>query len=264
MNILIALIVFSIIIIIHELGHFLLAKKNGIGVTEFSVGMGPRIASFKKGETRYSLKLLPFGGSCLMVGEDELVDADNAFNKKSVWARISVVVAGPIFNFILAFLLALFIIDNIGYDPAAITKVEPNMGAYEAGLRVGDVITEINGKNVDISRDITNFYQFSQVTHAPVEIKYLRAGKKKTAKINPMKTKTYQMGFYYDPTDMPAQIVQVGEKTPFDTAGIKAGDIITKVDNQEIASGNELNEYFSSNPLSEARFLMLRIKTKGC
>lgn len=256
MNILIALIVFSIIIIIHELGHFLLAKKNGIGVTEFSVGMGPRIASFKKGETRYSLKLLPFGGSCLMVGEDELVDADNAFNKKSVWARISVVVAGPIFNFILAFLLALFIIGNIGYDPAAITKVEPNMGAYEAGLRVGDVITEINGKNVDISRDITNFYQFSQVTHAPVEIKYLRAGKKKTAKINPMKTKTYQMGFYYDPTDMPAQIVQVGEKTPFNTAGIKAGDIITKVDNQEIASGNELNEYFSSNPLSEASVLV--------
>ena len=90
MNIIVALLVFSVIIIIHELGHFLLAKKNDIAVTEFSLGMGPRLFSTVKGETRYSIKLLPFGGSCLMVGEDEESDDVNAFNNKSVFARISV------------------------------------------------------------------------------------------------------------------------------------------------------------------------------
>ena len=116
MSIILAILIFSLIVIIHELGHFLLAKKNGILVTEFSVGMGPRLLSTVRGGTRYSLKLLPLGGSCLMVGEDEESDEENAFNNKSVWARISVVFAGPFFNFVLAFILAIFIIGSIGYD----------------------------------------------------------------------------------------------------------------------------------------------------
>ena len=76
MKIILALLIFSLIVVFHELGHFLLAKKNGITVTEFSLGMGPRLLSHVWGETRYSIKLLPFGGSCLMVGEDE--DSDDA------------------------------------------------------------------------------------------------------------------------------------------------------------------------------------------
>ena len=123
MQILIALLVFSVIIIIHELGHFSLARKNGVTVTEFSVGMGPRLVTIVKGDngisakifastdtcmnradwkdhTKYSLKLLPLGGSCMMLGEDEDVQDVNAFNNKGVWARISVIFAGPFFNFI--------------------------------------------------------------------------------------------------------------------------------------------------------------------
>lgn len=253
MNILIAIIIFSIIIIIHELGHFLLAKKNGIGVTEFSIGLGPRIASFKKGETRYSIKLLPFGGSCMMLGEDELIDDDSAFNKKSVWARISVIAAGPIFNFILAFVLALFIIGTIGYDPASITKIDEGMGAQEAGLMVGDIITEINGTNIDIGRELSNFYQFNALTKEPVTIHYLRdgEGEEKTAKLNPIKTKTYQMGFHYDPTEKVAQILEIGKNSPFEEAGIKAGDIITNINGFDILTGIQLSEYFQENPLSD-------------
>ena len=109
MSIILALFIFSLIIIIHELGHFLLAKYNGVTVLEFSLGMGPRILSTVKGGTRYSWKLLPFGGSCAMLGEDEATTEEGSFGSKSVWARISVIAAGPIFNFILAFLLSLFI-----------------------------------------------------------------------------------------------------------------------------------------------------------
>ena len=95
MSIVLSVIVFSVLVLIHEFGHFLLAKKNGIGVTEFSLGMGPRIVSFDKGGTKYSWKLIPFGGSCMMVGEDEESGAENSFGSKSVWARMAVVVAGP-------------------------------------------------------------------------------------------------------------------------------------------------------------------------
>ena len=99
MKILIAVIIFSAIILFHEFGHFLFAKLNGIGVTEFSLGMGPRLFSFQKGETRYSLKLLPIGGSCAMVGEDtDEEELPGSFNAASVGGRISVVAAGPVFK----------------------------------------------------------------------------------------------------------------------------------------------------------------------
>ena len=110
MSIIVALLIFSLIILFHELGHFLLAKRGGIGVTSFSLGMGPAILKKQIGETEYAIRILPFGGSCAMVGEDTESDAENAFNKKSVWTRISVVAAGPVFNFILAFVGSIIMI----------------------------------------------------------------------------------------------------------------------------------------------------------
>ncbi len=105
-SIIIAILIFSIIILFHELGHFLLAKYNGIRVNEFCLGFGPTLLHFTKGDTTYSIKLLPFGGACMMEGEDEESDDDAAFGKKSVWARMSVVFAGPFFNFIMAYVLS--------------------------------------------------------------------------------------------------------------------------------------------------------------
>ena len=103
-SIIIAFIIFSVIIIFHELGHFWLAKANGIRVNEFCLGLGPTILGIQKGETKYSIKLLPFGGACMMEGEDEDSSDERAFGKKSVWARISVVFAGPFFNSLLPLL----------------------------------------------------------------------------------------------------------------------------------------------------------------
>ena len=102
MNILIGFLIFSIVIIFHEFGHFLFAKLSGIKVLEFSLGMGPRLLSHKWGKTIYSWKLLPFGGSCMMLGEDdtnEEISEDGSFQSKSVWKRIAVVAGGPLFNF---------------------------------------------------------------------------------------------------------------------------------------------------------------------
>ena len=145
MKIIIAIIIFSAIILFHELGHFLLAKKNHIVVTEFSLGMGPRILSTEKNGTRYSWKLLPIGGSCAMLGEDtDEEDEPGTFNSASVWGRISVVAAGPVFNFIMAFVLSVIIVGVMGYEPSTVTSVKEGSAAETAGLQEGDVITNVN------------------------------------------------------------------------------------------------------------------------
>lgn len=166
-----AVLVFGIIILVHEFGHFLLAKKNGIGVIEFSIGMGPRLFSFDKGETKYSLKLLPFGGSCMMMGEDESNSDPRAFNNKSVWGRISVIAAGPIFNFILAFFFAVIIVLRVGYDSAELSGVIEGYPAQEAGLQAGDVLTNINGQKITVYRDVTLYLFMNQGKALNVEYK---------------------------------------------------------------------------------------------
>ena len=186
MKIVLALLIFSLIIIIHELGHFLLAKFNGVTVTEFSLGMGPRILSTVKGGTRYSWKLLPFGGSCMMLGEDMDDQGEGTFGSKSVWARISVIAAGPLFNFILAYVLSIFIIGSIGYDQPVIRVVYEDYSAAEAGLQAGDTITKINGKRIHLYRDISNYSLFHQKEYAsgkPVTVEYVHEGETRTAEL---------------------------------------------------------------------------------
>ncbi len=196
LKIIIALLIFSLIIVIHEMGHFLLAKKNGIYVTEFSVGMGPRIVSFIRGETRYSLKLLPFGGSCMMLGEDEASDDARAFGKKPVWARISVIAAGPIFNFILAFILALFIVGSIGYDAPIVNEVMDGYPAQEAGMQAGDKIIRINNEKINLYRDASIYVQLNQGKTA--DIVFERDGKEYNVTLVPQldnETGSYLYGF---------------------------------------------------------------------
>ena len=184
MSIIIALIIFSLIILFHELGHFLLAKFNGVTVLEFSLGMGPRILSKEWRGTRYSLKLLPFGGSCMMLGEDEEAGEEGSFGSKSVWARISVIAAGPIFNFIMAFLASVVVIAMAGYDPAEVYKVYEDYPAAEAGIQAGDIITKINGKNIHVAREVTNYVAFHQ--GETYTVTYERDGESHVAVVEPV------------------------------------------------------------------------------
>ncbi len=186
MKIIVALLVFSVIIIIHELGHFLLAKKNGITVEEFSLGMGPRLLSFEAGGTRYSWKLLPFGGSCMMLGEDGEDESEGAFGSKSVGARIAVIAAGPLFNFLLGFVLAVFIVGNIGYDAPVIQGVTEGYPAQEAGLQAGDRIVRMNGKRIRLYRQFSNYAMFHE--GEPVIFEYVRDGETRKTKVTPVLT----------------------------------------------------------------------------
>lgn len=194
MSYILALIIFSAIVIFHELGHFLLAKWNGIEVIEFSLGMGPRLLSHVWGDTRYSLKLLPIGGSCQMVGEEEASDSAGAFGNKSVWARIAVVAAGPVFNFILAWVLALIIVGNVGYDNTMVDII-PDSAAAEAGMEDGDQIISINGSRTFLYREVSLYSSLHQGQTATVV--YERNGEKQTVVLTPKKSDTgaYLYGF---------------------------------------------------------------------
>lgn len=175
MGIILALLLFSFIVFFHELGHFLLAKKNGIHVEEFCIGMGPVLVKKQGKDTTYAIRLLPIGGACMM-GEDDADDVSEvSFNSKSVWARISVIAAGPIFNFILAFILSVIVVSWLGYDKPVIHTIVENSAAEEAGLQPGDVIKEINGKNIHIFREISAYNQFHPGEE--MELVYERAGK---------------------------------------------------------------------------------------
>ncbi|WP_026835673.1 M50 family metallopeptidase [Eubacterium xylanophilum] len=227
MNIFIAIVLFSAIILFHEFGHFIVAKANKIGVIEFSLGMGPRIISYVKtdegkvvkffgsssffedekfkGHTIYSWKVLPFGGSCAMLGEMEQdLEEEAAFNQKSVGARMAVIFAGPFFNFILAFILAIFVIGLVGWDKAVVTGFSENSAIQEAGIKEGDLITSIDGEKIVVDREISFFLQFNQLeVGKPVQITYERDGKENTVAVNPREqvnkdgTKSVKLGFFH-------------------------------------------------------------------
>lgn len=277
MNIIIALLVFTIIVVLHELGHFLLAKKNGVGVTEFSVGMGPRIITVVKteqgftcklfanakycenredweGKTLYSWKLLPIGGSCMMVGEDEVNEAPDSFQKAGIWARISIIAAGPVFNFISAFIFAIILLANIGYNPSEITYVKDGSAAAEAGIQVGDRITEINGDHISIGKDYGVYFNIHVVGDDPLHVKYVtKAGEKKEADISPNYS-YYRLGYSYGEVKKGQEgvlVTAIEGKSPIAEAGIKAGDVITAFEGQKIKDATQMEEYLQEHPLTE-------------
>lgn len=196
MKIIIALLIFSIIILFHELGHFLLAKANGIRVNEFCLGLGPTLFGVTVGETKYSLKLLPFGGACMMEGEDTESKDSRAFNNKSVGVRMSVVAAGPIFNFIMAFLFALIVTCNVGYDLPVLTGVSEGYAAEQAGMKEGDVIVKMNHTRIHFYREVSSYSVFHPGEE--VEITYERDGERYTTTLVPTYDETtgrYLYGF---------------------------------------------------------------------
>lgn len=194
------ILIFGIVVISHELGHFLLAKANGIHVVEFAIGMGPSLWSRKKGDTVYSIKLFPIGGACMFEGEDgvkteEGEESEGSFLNASVWARISCVAAGPIFNFVVAFLFSLIIVSFAAIDLPIIGKVTEGRPIQEAGLTEGDRIISINGERVYLYREIMLLAQLNR--GEPMRVVYERDKQQHEVQITPeydAETGRYYMG----------------------------------------------------------------------
>ncbi|MBP3729564.1 MAG: RIP metalloprotease RseP, partial [Lachnospiraceae bacterium] len=262
-GIIIAIVVFSILILFHEFGHFIMAKAVGIGVTEFSLGMGPRIISFGKGETKYSLKAFPFGGSCAMVGEDDPeVIAPNSFGSKPAWARLLVVLAGPLFNIILAFFASLFLLGFGGINNALVHQVTSGSAAQKAGIETGrDEVTAINGHRITMGRELMLYLLDHPLDGSPVELELQRDGQKRTVTLDP-RVKGFRVGISYMASEEAARLTEVTAGGPADKAGLKAGDVITAINQIPIGSGTAMQQYFSEHPL-EASPMVFSLQRAG-
>lgn len=193
-NILLFIIILTIIIAIHEFGHFIWAKITGVYVYEFAIGMGPKILSKKYGETVYSIRAIPFGGFCQLAGED--LDEDDAkkvpknkrLQNKNCWQRFLIMVFGPLNNFILAVILLFFLALIWGGNTMnpVITEVEKGSAIEKAGIEVGDKIVEINGQKVKTSDDISLYIAMADPTKKN-DIIVLRDGKEIEFKVKPKK-----------------------------------------------------------------------------
>lgn len=151
--------VFGMMVFFHELGHFSVAKFNGIKVNEFSIGIGPKLFGKTKGETLYAVRAFPIGGFVKMEGEDEVTENPRGFNNQSPWKRLSVIIAGPLMNFILAVVLLSIITFSIGLPTTVVQEVFDNNPAAMAGIQSGDQIIQVNETQVekweDVGRTIT-------------------------------------------------------------------------------------------------------------
>ena len=287
-NVLIAILILSAVIIVHEFGHFIIAKANGVCVVEFAIGFGPRILNFRIGDTDYCLKALPFGGSCRMLGQDEYLqdtvrddeDSESGYelsdiekrNKemllkygesrtleaKSVSARIAVLAAGPVFNFLFAIIVSIMLIGFSGYDPCIINEVENGSPGYEAGLREGDQITALNGRGIYFAREYGFYrnYHESETLH----ITYKRDGVKYKTDVVPeeIKDSSYKIGIRFG-QDM--RIEEIVDDSPADESGLRENDKIVSINGQVPETTDDLTSFIQD---SGGKELVVRVsRTAG-
>ncbi len=155
MKIAIVLLVFTVIVTAHEFGHFIMAKKSGVLVKEFAIGMGPKVLSKQKGETLYSLRVLPIGGYCMMQEEVGGSGDSRSLSSKTVGQRLSILFAGPIMNFLLALVLMFIIVMAQGRPSNIVAEITPNFPAQQAGMQVEDKIIMVNGMKTKDMQQIT-------------------------------------------------------------------------------------------------------------
>ena len=200
MSIIVAVVIFSLIITIHEFGHFIAAKSNGVKVNEFAIGMGPALFKKKKGETLYALRIFPIGGYCAMEGEDTESADGKAFCQKAVWRRMIIVVAGVCMNLILG--LILIMVQTCMSDAIAtttISKFEDKAVSQQTGLKVDDKIIAINGMRIFTSTDMS--YKFSTDDDGVYDMVVVRNGKRvslKDVKLATSVNEEGQMSIHYD------------------------------------------------------------------
>lgn len=226
------------LILIHEGGHFLVAKAFKVKVNEFSLGFGKKLKSIKKGETEYSIRMLPLGGFVSMEGEEERSEDERSFSKLPIPKRIAIVVAGATVNIIFGILVYFILVAVVGsFYSTTVNSTLDDYNAKEVGIVQGDKIVAIDGKKVHINSDLTNYIETSKDREINLTIE--RNSEKKDFKVTPKENVTKTIGIYLGTEDSATnKIVSVYEDSPAKKAGLMAGDIVTKVDGTNIENGD--------------------------
>ncbi len=195
MTIILFILIFGLVVVSHEFGHYIVGVTSGIHVVEFAMGMGPVIFHKDGKKTRFTIRLFPIGGACMFEGEDQDVQTEGSFLSAGVWNRIATVAAGPIFNFILAFLLSLILVGFTGTDKPVLYDVSPDGAAQQCGLKAGDIIKKIGNENIHLYREVSMISMLG--AGEPVQIVYQdgQTGETKTTLLTPIYEE--EAGRYY-------------------------------------------------------------------
>jgi regulator of sigma E protease len=251
-------VVLGVLIVVHELGHFIMARLAGVGVERFSVGFGPVLWRFRGKETEYCVSAIPMGGYVKMMGDDEnpleggkgaTIDPRKAFNAKPLAARFLIVFAGPAMNFVLAVVIAALMFMLVGRPvaPAQVGRVVEGGPAAQAGLQTGDRIISIDGAAVPYWEDVARVVQAAGPRALKVVVK--GASGERTVDLTPTQTKRRDL--FGDEQNVwelgaspyiPATIGDTVSGDPADQAGLKSGDTVTALEGQPVMSWDDLAE----------------------
>jgi regulator of sigma E protease len=266
--------VLGVLVFVHELGHFLAAKRVGIRVLKFQLGFNPTIVSFRRGETEYGIGALPLGGYVKMAGESpEDVERDeqgqpivrsDEFLSKTKWERFQVLIMGPVSNLLLAFVLMAVVLyqgAEVGVyedQPVVVGVVSTGSPAEKAGVRAGDLIVSVADRRVD------NWEQFlNAIMSKPdreVSLRVVRSGTERTIHVTPLvqEGSRYQIG---DIGVMPAvhpHVRSVSAGEPAEKAGLKTGDIVLAVNDEPITFSTQLRDAIAKHPEEPITLTILR------
>lgn len=250
MIILMGFLAFNFIVLVHELGHFIVAKLSGIKVQEFSLFVGPKLFSIVRGDTTYSLRLFPILAYVRMEGEEEKSESEAAFNKKPLGVRAAVIAAGPLMNLVVAVVVLAIVFSVTGFNTTEISKVSENSAASKAGLVVGDKIISYNGRSVYQPADLLQFVYVDK--GAPASIEVLRNDKRLKLNIVPeviKESKAYRFGFSaMDAKGPKSNIVSsVSPGSPAEEAGLQPGDRIIKLNDTIISEKPDIDSFMLKN-----------------
>ena len=264
MNLLLAILAFNIIVIIHELGHFIVARLFKIKVYEFSLFIGPKIYSFQHKETTFSLRLIPMLAYVAFDKEDSVYE-DKSLNQHPVHARAAVIAAGPVFNIIAGCLAFAFMFAaSGGYRTNTVGKVLPDTPAYYADLAEGDRVVGFNGKRIFTQIEMDMFvYNISKGNTVQLEV--IRAGSREreyldyTPQVVPENRPMLGFQAARDPEGIPTnKIESIVEGSPAEIAGLKPGDVIVQLDNKKISNMQQILNFMYENKGAAVKVTVLR------
>ena len=250
MNLIVAFLAFNIIVIVHELGHFIAAKKLGIKVLEFSLFLGPKIFSIQRGDTMYSLRLIPIIAYVKLEGEEEVSDSGTSFSNKPKYARALTAFGGPFANLLLAVVVLTVYFAILGYSTTAINRVAENSPATEAGIHPGDKIVSYEGKRTYLPLDVIQFLYVSKGD--PAKVEYTRAGEMFSGTLKPIiipAATSPKLGVSLgSQNDADSNIIMaLSPDLPAQKMGLLVGDRIVQLNGTKIETASELVEFVSKN-----------------
>jgi regulator of sigma E protease len=259
--ILAAVVVLGVLIFIHELGHFLVAKRAGVGVLKFSLGFGPKIVGVKKGETEYLLSALPLGGYVKMIGEDpgdesaEAKDPQRSFSQKHVGVRSLIILAGPLANLLLPVVIfwGIFMVVGQAYFLPLVGSPEKESPAAKAGLLAGDRVRALDGQPIERWDEVETAIRNSG--GKPLTLAIAREGRTFEVKLEPRAQTTRDIfGQEVEVWDLglrllvPSKIGQVLPGQPAQQAGLKSGDRVLALDGTRLTEWDQMAKTIHASP----------------